>query len=646
MQSPRWTWLTLIACAAAAGSAGAQGPAPADATRGAAPAAAEEFTEPAEDGENPGRTWAIPPIGWTGSLAYDLRATHAPGEGRTLAQLVTGNLGLRTFVYAPWLARVSGNIGLTSTWTSQDPDSSFPAGPLVTDASLHEQIRTREQFITGNARVDVFPQSRFPFEAHVERNDSRIDSGLASTFDFQTQNIGFSQRYRPHTGRWDMTAGYDRREQTAQGFKAQQDLVTGDFNTTWKYNQLNLNGSHSRARATGIDDESRYGTLVARHNYAPSTALSVDTTANWGRTEERSRNTASDVQVMQWSSVGLYRGENSPLSLTGTARALHLREDLGGTGLDAWGATLGANYDYNANLRLTANTGFNATSSAGSEATSLGASVGASYQGDSLALGGARYDWFTSGALGFTTTQGDRIDSEQQTALNLQLGHTLNRVWATGALSTVTITAGQTLSYTQIATSRDLRTEDLGAGTGDVTALLNTLSGTWATGGSDRNAYARATYSDSMALQGPDNRFQLFNFQLSGSFEFDNRRSLTGDFTWQQTWQEDAARFDGFGRLANSRNDSRGASGEVIYRHQRLWGLPRLRFESRLKLAQDVLNQPGTLLSIPDRETKLWENRLDWSVGRIDMQAILRLSQVDGRQREAFLFRIQRNFGN
>ena len=220
-------------------------------------------------------------------------------------------------------------------------------------------------------------------------------------------------------------AGYDRRADCA-GFKAQQDLVTGDFNTTWKYNQLNLNGSQSRP-GRGIDDESRYGTLVARHNYAPSTALSVDTTANWGRTEERSRNTgqrpAGDA-VVQRRPVP---GENSPLSLTGTARALHLREDLGGTGLDAWGATLGANYDYNANLRLTANTGFNATSSAGSDATSLGASVVRPTRGTS-ALGGARYDWFTSGAVGFTTTQGDRIDSEQQTALNLQLGHTLNRV--------------------------------------------------------------------------------------------------------------------------------------------------------------------------------------------------------------------------
>ena len=86
-----------------------------------------------------------------------------------------------------------------------------------------------------------------------------------------------------------------------------------------------------------------------------------------------------------------------------------------------------------------------------------------------------------------------------------------------------------------------------------------------------------------MALQGPDNRFQLFNFQLSGSFEFDNRR-LTGDFTWQQTWQEEAARFDGFARLGN--NDSRGASGEIIYRHQR----PACRAAVRvaLKLAQDA----------------------------------------------------------
>ena len=164
------------------------------------------------------------------------------------------------------------------------------------------------------------------------------------------------------------------------------------------------------------------------------------------------------------------------------------------------GATLGANYDCNTNLRLTANTGFNATSSAGSDATSLGASVGASYQG-------IPWPW---AALAMTGSPAERWDSPPPRAIaSTASSRPLSPAarphaepgLGTGALSTVTI-AGQTLSYTQIATSRDLRTEDLGAGTGDVTALLNTLSGTWATGGSDRNAYARATYSDPWPCRG------------------------------------------------------------------------------------------------------------------------------------------------
>jgi hypothetical protein len=635
MQSPRWTWLTLIACAAAATGAGAQqGPAPADATQGATPAAATDGTD--------SREWLIPPIGWTGSLAYDVRATRAHGEGSTLSQLVTGNVGARTFIYQPWFARVSGNLGLTGSWTQQHSERSAPDGPLQVDASLHEQIRTREQFATGYGRIDVFPQSRFPFEAHVERNDSRIDSGLASTFNFQTQNIGFSQRYRPVSGLWDLNAGYDRREQDGLGFKATQDLVTADFNTHWKYNQLNVNGSDSRARSTGILDESRYGTLIARHNFAPSTALSVDTTANYTRTQEKATSLASDLQVLQWSSVGLWRRENSPLQLTGTARALHLREDLSDAALDAWSATLGSNYDYSPNLRLTANTGFNTTRSGSSDANGLAATAGATYQGDSLSVGGARYDWFTGGTVGVTSTQGSRVESEQQSALNLQLGHTLTRVWTTGQLSSLTMNAGQTLSYTQVRSNLQ-HAGDLGLA--DLTALLNTISGTWNSGGSDRNAYARATYSDSMAILGPDNRFQLFNFQLSGNFELDNLRSFTGDVTYQRTWQENVTRLDGVTTLPSSRQGAMGASGEVVYRHQRLFAVPRLRFESRLRLAQDVLKQPGTLLTLPDRETKLWENRLDWSVGRIDAQAILRLSYVDGRRREALMFRIQRSFG-
>lgn len=631
MQSPRWTWLTLIACAAAGSAAAQQDPGPAD--------AGQAVEAPAEEAE-PGRQWMLPPVTWFGSLAYDLRGTRGEDEGTTTAHLLTGSLGLRTYIYAPWLATVSGNLSLTTSTTETELEGS--GGSLV-GPSLHEQIRSRQQFATGYARMDVFPQSRFPFEAHYEKTDSRIDSGLASTFDFQTMNIGFSQRYRPPAGQWDLMAGYDRREQTARLFKATQDEVNGDFNTRWKHNQLNLNGTVSEARSTAIEDESRYSTLVGRHNYAPSAALSVDTTANWTRTEEDSPFRTSDLQVMQWSSVGLYRRENSPLQLTGTARALHLREDLTGTGVDAWGGTLGANYDFNKNLRLAANAGFSATSSNGNDTSGVALSLGATYTGDSIQIGQGRYDWFTGGTVGFTTTEGDRIESEQQTGLNLQLGHSYNRIWQTGQMSSLTLTASQSINYFNTQSNLD-RPGILAFD--EATVLLNSLSGTWQVGGEGRTAYARATYSDSMALQGPDNRFQLLNFQLSGNFEFDSRRTLTGDLTYQQTEQEDAFRADGLTLLPGTRQTSRGASGEIVYRHRRLWGVPQLRFESRLKLAQDVQKQPGTLLSLPDRETKLWENRLDWTVGRIETTAILRLSEVDGRRQEAFMFRILRYFGN
>ena len=624
MQSPRWTWLTLIACAAAAGSAGAQ----------VAP-------DPAPEPESEGRAWRIPPILWTGSVSYDLRSHRGGGEGSSLAHLVTGTLGLRTYIYQPWLAVVSGNLGLTNSWT-RDARSAGSA-LFGTDPSLHETIRGREQFLTGNASLNVFPQSRFPFEFHVDRADSRINSGLASTFDFRTTAWGFSQRYRPLTGRWNATAGFEHREQSGAGFRASQDSVTSDFNTSWKHNDASLGASHSRSRTEGTDDDSRFTTLVGRHSYVPSTELSVNSTANWTRTQEGAAAAQTDLNVLQFSSVGMMR--RSPrLSLTGSARALLLREEFTGAGVDTGGLSLGANYEFSPQLRLSANGGVNATRSGDASSSALTGSVGAAYQGDTRQIAGARYDWFTSGTLGGALNQGSDVPSERQTNLSLQLGHTVARSWRTGERSNLSLNAGQTLTWSDSRSSGRHEDPTLAGdpSLGASTTLLNMAGLTWQSGGDGRTVYARVSYNDSVEFQSRD-RFQLFNAQLSGNLEIDNRRSVTGDLTFQHTRQSTGLVLDG---VSGGTATTTGASGEISYQHQRLFGVPRLRFVSRLKLAQDVLKQPGTLLTLPDRETRLWENRLDWSVGRLDAQVILRFSQVDGRGRQSIMFRVQRSFGN
>jgi hypothetical protein len=634
----RRPWLAILACLVAAGSArsqvGAQQVLPFSAAQ---PSAAE----PANDGVASGLdlNWRGAPISTSGSISYDLRAVRAAGEGSTLEQLITSSLSARSYIYQPWFATVNGTLGLTTGW-SQGAGRDVAAANA---SALHERAGSRDQFVTGTGRLDLFPRSRFPFEFHVERSDSRVDDALASTLDFRTRNVGMSQRYRPISGAYNLAATFDRREQSGVGFRDLQDTLTGDLGTRWKHNELSLGLSLNEARRSVSDERTQFRTLVARHHYEPMRTLSVDTTVNWSQTEESLIAAPSDTSALQWSSVGLWQTLDAKLTLSGGVRGLLLRDAVNGHELDTLGLMLGASYELNRNARLTANGSSTTTSSSGTGSQGFSGSVGASWQADTLEFKGMRYDWFANGTGGGSSTSG-AIGNESQTNLGAQLGHTLSRAWPLAAQSFLMLNGGQTLALAQ---NRSSHSDPL-AGGERVRNLLHTAAATWNVGADTRSAYARASYSDSTELGGGHARFQLFNFQLSGNFDFDRNRSLGGDLTYQTATQR-AGSFQppvAGATVMGERTGSAGASGEITYRQQRLFGIPRLRFSSRLKLAQDVLNQPGTFATIPDRETRLWENRLDWMVGRLESQLVFRMSEVDGHRREFLMWRMQRNFGD
>lgn len=636
--------LALLACLVAAGVARAQAAASGAATPTESGLAGE--TGLAGLGLN---GWRVPPILASGNISYDLRASRAQGEGNSLSQLVTTNLVARSYIYQPWFATVNAELGVTTAWSrlsfgaaSQDP---FAA---------QERISSSERFLTGKGRVDLFPRSRFPFEVHVERSDSRVGSGMASSLDFRTKNIGFSQRYRPVSGAYNLSGTFDRRQQWGTGFRDTQDALTGDYSTRWKHNELSLGAAWNQSRRRATDEQSEFRTLVGRHSYAPSADLSLNTTVNWSQTLEDLLSAPMDMAVLQWSTVGLWRREKSPLTLTGAVRGLVLRDGAGdGRGMDSLGLTLGASYELNRNARLVATGNAITSNSNGSGAQSFGGSVGTSWQGDTIEFKPLRYDYFASGSAGASISSGsggsalDALGSDRQTqtTVNAQLGHTVTGTFPLSTQSGIALSAGQTLSANASRSSIDHA--ELGGSPGTSRNLLHTIGATWNIAAENRSAFARASYSDSAELGGSGARFQLLNFQLSGNFDFDRNRSLSGDLTWQRIEQPSGDPLGGLGLTADAqRSGSRSAGGEITYRQQRLFGVPRLRFTSRLKLAQDVLNQPGVLATIPDRETRLWENRLDWLVGRLQTQIVLRISEVDGRRRDFLMWRIQRNFGN
>lgn len=634
--------LALLVCLVAAGAVRAQ--APAEAVDSAPLASA-----PASAGRGLGLKWHVPPIATSGNVSYDLRASRGQGEGSSLSQLLTTNLGVRSYIYQPWFATVSAELGVTTAWSRQS------SGAASQDPfAAQERISFSDRFLTGKGQVDVFPRSRFPFEVHVERSDSRVGSGMASSLDFRSQNIGFSQRYRPVSGAYNLSGTFDRRQQWGAGFRDTQDALTGDYSTRWKHHELSVGAAWNQSRRRASEEQSEFRTLVGRHNYAPSADLSLDTTVNWSQTLEDLLFASTDMAVLQWSTVGLWRRENSPLTLTGAARGLVLRDGAGdGRGMDSLGLTLGASYELNRNARLVASGNAITSNSNGSGAHGFSGSVGASWQGDTIEFKRLRYDYFANGSAGASTSSsagGGALDGmgsgrRTQTTLNAQLGHTVTRTVPLSTQSGIALSAAQTLSANASRSTADRG--ELNDGADSSRNLLHTLGATWNIAAENRGAFARASYSDSTELGGSGARFQLLNFQLSGNFDFDRNRSLSGDLTWQRIEQRSGDPLDGLGLPADAqRSGSRSAGGEITYRQQRLFGVPRLRFTSRLKLAQDVLNQPGVLAIIPDRETRLWENRLDWLIGRLQSQIVLRISEVDGRQREFLMWRIQRNFGD
>lgn len=632
MQLRPGSWLTLLACLGAVGAASAQTSPQAEPNGGVEPAAPVGPLRTADAAPSLWLDWRGAPVALGGSLAYEFRATRAEREANSQGQLVTATLNANSYIYEPWFATVSGTLGATMGRSRGGGDLTGlePGSPA-------ELNNSSERFLTGKGQVNVFPRSRFPFEFHIERSDSRTELGLAPALDFISQNIGFSQRYRPLVGDYALIGRFDRREQLGSGFRDTQDQLAGDFTTRWKFNEASLGLSQSVSRRETSGERSTFQSVVGRHVYAPGSALSLNTTVNWTRTDEQLVGYVSDLSVFQWSTVGLWRPESSKLALNGSFRGLLMRDDVGGSAVDSVSASLGATYEINRNARLNAFGTATSTHSNGEGTLVFSGSVGAGWQGDTIDLpAGMRYDRYATGTVG-----GSKGDRESHTSLNAQTGHSVSRSWSLGRQSTLSLNGSQSVVAAYSATSEDTPDQ-----IGPWSRFLNHSVGTtWTTSADGANAYARLSLGDARELGGANARFRLGNFQISGTWSFDRNSSLSGDLTAQRATQRSGDAMQAGERVPGSQIKSHSASGEITYRHNRLFGVPRLRFTSRLKLAQDVLKQPGVLATIPDRETRLWENRLDWAIGRLDTQLVFRISEVDARRRTHLMFRVQRSFG-
>lgn len=542
------------------------------------------------------------PIRYWGDIGYQLRR-ETVDEKEYMLQSLTAKVNASTFIWQPWFAQATGGLGLTTSMI----DTSDGDGT--------------SNFVTGNAALNLLPYSRFPFEVHFERSDSRLNTGLgAATSAYRTTRFGLSQRYRTEAGDTQYLASYDRNLWESADFgEDRQDMLRLEMTRHLAKQSFQINGNYTANDRPRTGESTLINSLVARHSYTPDPTLSVENVATLTRTNYRLMQGESDLSYQQLSSFAFWRPTDKPLTVTGSVRLFGMDSESSGTApsrVRGASAALGGVYQLGRLTRLNGSVNVNIADNNGVQTVSSNQSAALAYQPDAISLGAFRYTGFASGTL---SNRIDPVDSGQHLAL--QLGHSLNRNMGLGG-GTLGMNVNQTGSW------------DVDSSIPSVLRLSHSGSLTWSHAEGARTTFLRLSASDSRAVSGNQDFFQLLNLQASRNESLSRNASWVGNLTIQAVRQ-------GVGAMPVTTFVT--SSADLSYRHQRAFGVPRLRFASELRIYGDA--PLPVLLSPQQQETRSWENRLDYSIGRAQMRLSARIAEINNKPNSLLMFTLNRQFG-
>ncbi len=557
--------------------------------------------------------WRLAPIRYWGNVVYDFREERVAGVPRVMQNLISTDLNATSYLWQPWVAIVTAGLGIS-----------------VAKVSDSESAGT-DTFLTGRVRLNLFPQSRFPFEVRAEHGDTRVDSGAGPSIDYKYTLLSLQQRYRPVESNTQYSMSFDhyRQDATDSGRTTRNALMLDATFQPRPDQTASIGMQWNQNRRSRTGDETRYNTLVARHLYSPNSAMSVDSGANVTYVLDDVGSTQSEVTIVQANSIGFWRSSTAPLTMTGSVRlfALRVGNEQGNENQSrsvVGSGTLGATYAMTNNLRLSTSLSMTAGKTGDAHIESSVASVGASYDSPTADLGAFSYDWF--GGASASHVSGTRNDGA---GFNGQLGHRLSRNFAAIGQSRIGVSVGQSASI------------QTGAGTDDTRQFTNNASITWGGPTNGASSFARFSVADSRFVDGKRLHFQLMNFQLTRSDSLSRNASFSGTLTWQRTRQS-AEEVGTPTELLGDRGFRTSTSADLTYQHERIFSVPRLRFLSQLKVNRDETLQ---LIGTPEeRESRFWENRLEYRIGRLESRFLVRVGDIDHRRRNLVMWKLIRQF--
>lgn len=608
-------------------------PVPFEAVRSGPPATTSRTAAPSDDLPDLASIgWTIPPIRWGGNTTSNYNWNGSSGGGSTFSETQALNLRASSYIYQPWYAQVSGDLGVLSGTSKQSGGDSSSGNT------------SRSTSFTYGGNLSLFPQSRFPFQAFLQTSDSRASANETST-NFTTLRMGARQNYRPETGPGNYSASADRSIVATNNVRSTVDALQGSFSTAFGSHAISSSARYSQNTGDVGGQTSNLLSLTGTHSWRDDEELSVASSAAFSNNEIRMLTptglSLNKSQVMQaGSSVTWVPDEDLPLSVSGGGNILQMNTETetAKSNLSSFSGYANANYRFSQNLSANAGMTLAQTQSSGSNQLSSGQNASVSYSGAPLTFGDYSYNWGTGGGVSNQMISGGTANR----SASAQAQHSLGRSIVLNPASTVSLNASQSYSLST------------NSGSGQSGVLTHAGGASWRLALGERTLGSlSATASDSIASGNISSHVRGFSTQGNIQTQLTGRSALTGSLNIsvnQQLASSQRTQTETAGDTASGgATTTTSGSGQVSYSHRSPFDIANLLYTATL---QFNASQTNLRLVTGDPNALSWQTgttfqqNVDYRLGRLMFRGTGSFASFNGKENASVFFMIGRELGD
>lgn len=598
--------------------------------------------------------WTIPPIRWGGNTGstYIYNTNFEGNDSLSDTMLVNGRAS--SYIYAPWLAQVTANAGLSTS------GSRFKTADSTS--------KSDSTSINYGGNLNLFPVSRFPFSAYVEAGDSRAKastetSATAASTQYTSFRIGARQSYRPEVGNASYSGSADHSSVTSGNANSVVNSFQGGFSNNFEDHGISGN---ARFSTTTGDIGGQGSTLLnanASHNWQiPEEGLTISNSASLSSNDLKMLSftgnglTTNNSRVLQASSsFNWLPDEELPLTISGGVGLLNLgtTTESAETSLTNLNSFINASYRISNNLSAsggvtiasTSNTNKGLTAqpsqleneAAGTPVRNVTTSQRASlsYMGDPLMFGDYSYNWGGGASVGnFTSTTGG---AGQTLGANGQ--HSLNTSIPLSETSVLALNASQSLG---------LNSSTAASGGNQNTTLTHTLGAVWRSDvGQVSVATLSASASDTMGSGSFSNHLRSFYADGRLQTQLSSRAALNASLSAAANQQLSSP--NNFTTTTTTLGTTTttaptttwSGSGQVFFSYRSPFDIPNLFYTASFSANANQTNLrvvTGDANALSWQTSKVFTNQMVYRIGRLSFQATGSMAWMGDGKKNATLF--------